>query len=99
MSWTCPYYAGNSSLLDHPTDGVNSEHLGSCPSEVSAEHVGVEKEQSASLLTVHWLQWPQPCTAHACTVLQHLNYKTFKYLPLVPSECGDITWDIFNETS
>lgn len=78
---------------------MNSEYLGSCPSEVSEGHVGVEKEQSASLLTVRWLQWPQPCPAHACSVLWLLNDKTFKCLPLVPSECGDVTWDVFNETS
>lgn len=93
-------YAGNSSFLDHPIDGANSEHLGSCPFEVSEEHVGVEKEHRASLLTICWLHWPsQVHPAHACSVLQLLNDKTFKCLLLVPSACGDITWDIFSETS
>lgn len=52
LSWRCSCYlryTGNSNLLDHPTDGVNPEHLGSCTSEVSEESVGVRKEHSASL--------------------------------------------------
>lgn len=66
---------------------------------VSKGRAAVGKEHSASLLTTYWLHWPQPCPALARSVLKLLPYKTFIYLPLVPSKSGDIIWDILSETS